>query len=707
MAQLSPLGIVAVEVARQGLFVFPLRPNEKTPFKGSKGFLDATNDVEKVREEWTKHPNANIGICPGLSDLVVLDFDGPIGMENGRKLGLLDIPTRTVVTGRPDGGQHRYLRIPPGCRIGNVKIGDKIDVRAHNGYVVYPPSIHPSGAQYRFLDPDVPIADAPPRLLELLGAAPKKKSEIETADRASQDELIAQGGRNNALISLAGSLRNRGLSAETIHEMLVVANERACDPPLPDREVAAIAKSISRYPAGPARHHATFASEEQLVNLWNGRYAVVPVGGKAQVIEDVDGEYAYYSIESFRRLYEPVLVWMKVRGQKTLKPATDVWLRSQRRMQYKKVVFAPGEKTSPDVLNLFRGFAVDPGPGDCSLFLDHLRRVVCNDDETHLRWVVSWIADLFQNPSKKIGAALVLRGKQGAGKTIIGRAIGRLLGPYYRIVSDGRHITGHFNRHLEICLLLQAEEAFWAGDKAAEGTLKHLITSDKMLIERKGVDAYEAANYTRLLVTSNAPWVVPAGLEERRFTVLDVSDAHLRDFAYFAAIENQLENGGYAALLQFLLDWKYDRNILRQPLKTAALEHQKIHSLTPEEGWLLDLLENAMLPGDQAGIGRTPANALRQSYIRHARDTGRSHRSIETQLGIFLKKAIPDITSRWEVHFEGTDERKGRLMFFPPLSECRDSFRLYLGVEHLLRENPGAEWVADTALAPGSDFPEA
>ena len=49
-------------------------------------------------------------------------------------------------------------------------------------------------------------------------------------------------------------------------------------------------------------------------------------------------------------------------------------------------------------------------------------------------------------------------------------------------------MTGQFNAHMASCLLLQADEAVWAGDKAAEGRLKGLITSPIQQIEAKGVD---------------------------------------------------------------------------------------------------------------------------------------------------------------------------------------------------------------------------
>ena len=70
-------------------------------------------------------------------------------------------------------------------------------------------------------------------------------------------------------------------------------------------------------------------------------------------------------------------------------------------------------------------------------------------------------------------------------------------------------------------MLFQFEEAFWAGDKQAEGKLKLLITSKLHMIERKGYEPYMVGNYARIYITSNNDWVVPATVDERRFAIFE------------------------------------------------------------------------------------------------------------------------------------------------------------------------------------------
>jgi hypothetical protein len=110
--------------------------------------------------------------------------------------------------------------------------------------------------------------------------------------------------------------------------------------------------------------------------------------------------------------------------------------------------------------------------------------------------------------------------------------------------------------------------------------------------------------FVHLLVTGNSERVVPAGVEERQFTVLEIGDDHIRDAEYFSAIEQEMDNGGREALLHYLLNFDLSTVNLREIPKTAALLDQKIPSLTLEQGWWLDLLKTGRLPETGETRGR-------------------------------------------------------------------------------------------------------
>jgi hypothetical protein len=246
-----------------------------------------------------------------------------------------------------------------------------------------------------------------------------------------------------------------------------------------------------------------------------------------------------------------------------------------------------------------------------------------------------------------------------------------------------RHRFGRFNAHLVSCILLHCDEAF-AGDHAAEGKLKDLVTGDEHFIEFKGKEVIRVRNFVRLLVTGNAKWLVPAGMDERRFAMFEMGKEHQRDYAYFAAIDTEMKNGGREALLHHLLTFDLSTVNLREIPKTDALLEQKIASLTPDEAWWLDVLQRGRLPEGCDDDDTCSAQLLFDDYIRHATKQGVSakRRSIETSLGINISKLVPKGFRRlrnveytvYDKYHQVEEPKGGKGYRFPTLLECRDFF---------------------------------
>ena len=206
---------------------------------------------------------------------------------------------------------------------------------------------------------------------------------------------------------------------------------------------------------------------EEITKL-NRDYALIIVGSKALVLREDGADFDLLLPSAFK-------VWFANQGitdaKGKRKGLADCWLKHPQRRQYKRLVFAPSG-APPDHYNLWRGFAVEAAPGDCSRFLAHLRDNICQGDDALFRWVEAWLADVVQHPEQKPGTALVMRGKQGVGKSKVAEVVGSLLGRHYVVASGERFVTGQFNAHQASCLLLFCDEAFWAGDRKSEGKLK-------------------------------------------------------------------------------------------------------------------------------------------------------------------------------------------------------------------------------------------
>ena len=283
------------------------------------------------------------------------------------------------------------------------------------------------------------------------------------------------------------------------------------------------------------------------------------------------------------------------------------------------------------------------------------------------------MAHCVQHPEKPPGVALVLRGGRGTGKGIFARGFGELFGRHFFTTAQGQHLLGNFNHHLRDKLVVFADEAFWAGDKAGEGVLKAIITEPTLAFEAKGFDVEHGPNHVHLIIASNESWVVPAGLDERRFCVLDLAEEHAQESAYFGPIVRQLQNGGPAALLHDLQKRDLSGfNVCNVP-QTQALLDQKAFSMDPLEEWWEERLSEGKLLPTHKGWEPARGTELHDFYVAEVRGLGIRRPLGSRAFAAALRKLLP------EPGFENKQRRDGegkaarhRYWHFSPLAECRN-----------------------------------
>lgn len=239
--RLSPLGEASLEVARLGLGVFPLRPRGKAPLT-RHGHLDATTDEAVIRRWWKRRPDANVGVAIPAG-LVVVDIDD---MEALLRLKAEDRVLPATVKSTTGRGLHLYYRTEAEIR-NAVQLFPGVDLRGVGGYVVAPPSIHPTGANYRW---EVPLSWT--NLTEAPGWIGKDVLERRAGHARAPEEWrritsegVRHGKRNDTVASLAGHLLRRGVDPFVVLELLLSWNAARCHPSLSDAEVKRTVDSVA------------------------------------------------------------------------------------------------------------------------------------------------------------------------------------------------------------------------------------------------------------------------------------------------------------------------------------------------------------------------------------------------------------------------------------------------------------------------------
>ena len=652
----------ALAYAANGIAVFPVVANEKRPLTAN-GFHNASVDMDVINGWFRKSTDVNIGMATGIvNGILVVDVDIKNGKDGEASLSELEtlyglLPeTRKHKT--PSGGYHLLFGIGSEA-VGSSRdaIGVGLDIRADGGYVVAPPSVV-DGGRYEVVNPDVSVADAPEWLIRLArekkGASPVVKEE---------QVVVSEGQRNDHIFKFALNCKRQGNELDQAIMKAMTENDK-CVPPLPVGEVIKTVSSAYRY-------ESSYLPPE--IEELNQKHAFVSVGGKSRILNEV---FCPIFDRPDITLSSPTDFMYKYANRKVNdKQLGHTWFHHPNRRAYEGIVFSPGKDT-PGYYNLWRGFAVEPKQGDCSLFLKHIEEVICSGNRECYQYVVAWMAHAVQNIDDLIGTSIVLKGKQGAGKGVFIREFGKLFGTHFTHISQSAHLTGKFNAHLKHTILLFADEACWGGDKQAEGPLKALITEPTLIIEGKGQDPFTVKNHVHVLVSSNNDWIVPCGLEERRFLVLDVSEKYYQNEVYFSPLYREMDNGGREALLYYLMNYNLKGLDLRTFPKTEALFEMKMQGATPvQKFWFEKLMAGALDNTlDHWNDGVIVAERLQSDYADFTGKAGVKHRGTDTELGVQLRKLVPvgqDIKGRKT--FPGSNTRT-QIYKFPDLQTCRDYF---------------------------------
>jgi hypothetical protein len=518
-----------------------------------------------------------------------------------------------------------------------------------------------------------------------------------------------KGGRNSAALALSGMMYKSGMTLEDAILIIKLVTDKVGD----EEGESRVKTAIETYKKGEAGEKITgismlldFFSEEavaclgkwlgteenlfdpEFIEEFNNMYAVVRLGNKCKILTETKSEYNlqiecsfidrpdFFAFNADKRVM--------VNGKEV--ELARLWFNHPMRRMYDKIVFQPGKQVPSGTYNMWTGFNVIPQVGSCELILFHILNVIADGDEIVNKWVLSWLAQCIQYPYDKQGTAIVLQGEQGTGKSILGDYMSRIFGKHYLSVAQPKHIQGAFNAHLQYCVLLCAEEAFWGGDKKVAGIFKDLITSKTMPIEKKGIDVTNGDNHIHAIITTNNDWAVPADFGERRFSVVHVSNAVKGNTEYFNALAAEMDGDGPASFLGYLLKYDFSKVDLRKPLKTKALAEQILLGANDKLGQFVFkcLYEGKIYPDNPTWPQRIPTEHFAELYQKWSKDHSMKGNSLATYFGRGIKRYIPGIDKK-KLAWSDTDLYSGspimhtnskQIMFYtlPPLSESRQQF---------------------------------
>ena len=638
---------ISVEFIRaSGGYAVKARPNQKEP---ATGWDPKSNNESKSAQVLAdiEYTNDNIGVQLH-GDLVDVDVDGQDAHLFLTPALDAFLPSCAHVWGRKSRPRtHRvYLlktveRFDPAAwpilkrimRIPEVKVEIRGGAVSRGEYSLLPSSIHPSGEEYTWAD--IAAARATPSVAEpsvlvrgiRMAGAVAVLAPLWT-EGLRQDLTMALAGFLHRVHAIALSIGDEAFSLDydsSVHfleVLLEVAGDDPADRIMRKRAFEATWKKAEKgLPVTGATHISDVTGDPDIVRKM---YILLSDNPDVQAIDEFTNRFAVWQGQGLavdmdmikagatrpfmtRRQFNDSYghKFVSIGGKAKLLPELLWSLGAATRVQgltfQPKGDFIVGTKQG-DKINQWSGFEIEPWAepvhrDDIHPFIEYLLDVVCSGNDLYLEWVLAWIADIFKHPDDKAGTALVLVGKQGAGKSILGHEIlGKIIGDnHYSATNSVEAITSNFNVVFANKLLIQCDEATNNRQKVIAAKMKSLITDPFVKIEPKGVDAYMNPNFVRLLMTSNDiedAVHLSDGNSDRRYTVLEVSSKYAGEVSsYWAPFVAWLRRDDTLPKIhRFLADLEYDRDRIKRPIVTRAKMVMQQNSWEPFDSWLASMV---------------------------------------------------------------------------------------------------------------------
>ncbi|GAA3715756.1 hypothetical protein GCM10022268_25440 [Sphingomonas cynarae] len=245
--------------------------------------------------------------------------------------------------------------------------------------------------------------------------------------------------------------------------------------------------------------------------------------------------------------------------------------------------------------NLWRPSGVEPRAGDVSVFLEHMAYLF--PDEIERGHVLDYLSFLVAPQFVKVHYALLVRGRQGTGKSFLGKLIRTMIGDRNVSMPTSSEVREQFTGWQEGAQLAILEEMMALGEAEVANRLKPVVTEDYLRIRLMHTNAYTTPNFLNLLCFTNHKNSLPIEDGDRRWLVV-FSDVQPREQAYYDRLWTCLEGDGPAAVKHFLQQRRINLDPKGRAPATRGKAEMRRLSQGEAEQYLLDQMEEGSAPFD-------------------------------------------------------------------------------------------------------------
>jgi hypothetical protein len=222
---------------------------------------------------------------------------------------------------------------------------------------------------------------------------------------------------------------------------------------------------------------------------------------------------------------------------------------------------------------------VDKMPELFHRFFIHLS----NGKESEYNYMVKWLANSIQDRNFCVLTAI---GAPGIGKGVLGNIMLGLVGLSNFTKTDNKLISKDFNAQIRNKRLVFCDEINIKKTNHMN-KFKDLV-NDKIEIEGKGKDAKLDDNYASIYVASNNLDSLYIPENDRRFSVIELTNNRLDSNFTVEEIEQLNELKNIEELAKYLYHYEVDKDEMLKVHRSQRLEDIKLSTLTDAQEWFLE-----------------------------------------------------------------------------------------------------------------------
>jgi len=223
------------------------------------------------------------------------------------------------------------------------------------------------------------------------------------------------------------------------------------------------------------------------------------------------------------------------------------WLKDSSIRKYEYVELLPPPCICPDnTFNLWTGYEIEKTlindddeislKDDFEFLINHFK-LIFDDPENpeFFKYALNYIAMLIQKPGVRPNVAFIVKSKQGLGKGFIFNILSLMIGEKYSLITEkiDQHVFGQFNSLCIGKILFGFDEMNIKVSKNLDDKIKEFLTADKQLINPKGKDTFEVANYNTTFIFTNGDMPLIISKDDRRLIGIDSSHKEIPPSEYF------------------------------------------------------------------------------------------------------------------------------------------------------------------------------